>query len=883
MNHSSSSSGKHAEPSSARAELQGLLEDAMPHVQAALRRLLEIVVEGGALVTQQQLWHVQELLAGVQMCSIGRDDSLKRVHRARQVMQHIVLLGDHMVMPEIARGAVAEHLLEPAPARAALLRLLAAVVQWEPGVQLPAASCKQQQQWVDVGACRSVGEREGQGEEEAEQAQGADGRLVEEEEGLVLSDLRDGTCALVSKLLDCPRKPLVLTYDVHSALLSLEFGCSLLQTPVLRCLSRHLAAVSEGLLGQLPPEAAALCDELQQRQNQEASQTAPAQPFTGLQSAQTHHSAATTSGPGLGTAHMAQRTLSTASVLLSGLHGLLVTAADAFDWAGAAGDTGLQHSSRPLQQQPRAEDVSKTLRQLSRRYLLLLAGELRDSHVLDHWARAVLLAGLCRGAGERGGEKEGTEAVVSAAAGEGLPSEGSKLEQLPQQQQTQWPGEPKAWLHPPPAPGARHIWACLGAIGRVLEHCKAAREADSGAPLSSLPPGLDAALHQALSGPCTQHLTLALGILMLHQADGGSLYGMPLPYRTGDLAAAVGQACRRLSPFQQGAAPQEGLQVIDQDLYLSIIFMLSHPANGAPLPPPAVPPEGRLNLLLRLGQLAVRSAQAYRRQEGATGPQGVLVIGKEYTGGAAMTALWAARTLISSRCEEALAGAGGRVGTVEGPNGGLGGAAGSGAVEGAAGRGKQEGGSGWDRAGAVAEGQANAGQLGTGEAVASSVGQPARSTAAAAGAAGWAARAAVAAETRWHRLLLKTWLWVEMEEGELVVWVQHWNKFCRQQGCVPKDAGGRRSNTVDHPGTARGIAARRLYGSCQRAGHRIACRERHGACGMPCATCHVGQQQSWYSFKGLHPRKAKEAVTPILTYTAFAKTIPWDGRTKCLT
>ncbi len=185
------------------------------------------------------------------------------------------------------------------------------------------------------------------------------------------------------------------------------------------------------------------------------------------------------------------------------------------------------------------------------------------------------------------------------------------------------------------------------AIGRLLEHCKAAREADSGAPFSSLPPGLDTALRQALAGPCTQHLILTLGTLMLHEADEGSLYGMPLPYRTGALAAAVGKACRRLSSFQQGAAPQAGLQVIDQDLYLNPLILLSHPTNGAPPPLPAVPPEGRLDLLLRLGRLAVRSAQVYRGQEGRAEPQGGLVISKADTGHVAMNALSEARTLRS--------------------------------------------------------------------------------------------------------------------------------------------------------------------------------------------------------------------------------------------
>ncbi len=838
MDNSGSSSSNYGEPPSARAaadlgrapaELPELLEDAMPHVQAALRELLAIADITGGHITQQQHQRFQEL-AEVQM-SFGGDGLLNYLRNAGQILQQTVFLGDLIELPEVTRAAVAARLLRPAPARAALLKLLAAMLRWEPGAQLPAASFQhhqqqQQQPSLDVDAGCSSGEREGQGKV-AEQTQGADDvGLVEQEEGLALSDLRNDTSVLVSKLLDCARKSLGSTYDVHRALLSLEFGCSLLQTRVLQCLSRQLAAASAGLVEQLPPETAAAQQDQQQRQYEEA----PAPPFAGLQSAQIYHSAATTSGGGLHAAHMARRTLGMASVLLSGLHGLLVTAADAYHWCGAAGNTaGPQHSGRPapgpLQQQPHPEDVTKTLRQLSRRYLLLLAGGLRDSHVLDHWARAVLLAGLCREAGERGWEEEGREEeeegtgeVVSRAADEGRPSQGGEQEQQQQQQELpvtlkKLPGGQGEWrLHLPSAPHAQHVWTCLGAISRVLAHCNVAREAGSSEPLGSLPPALDTALRQALSGPCTQHLTLALGTLMLHQADGGSLYGMPLPYRTGALAAAVGKACRRLSPSQHGAAPQEGLQLIDQELYLYLSSLLSRTTSGVPQPPPAVPPEGHLDLLLRLGRLAVRSAQAHRGQEGGTGPQGGLVMNKADTGGVAMAALWVAHALLSSRGQGALAGAGGSVGTVEGPGGGLGETAGGGAVGAAAGRGESvvwaKGGRGLDRGGAAAEGQAGTGQLGTPEAVAWMLGQPGRSTESAAGAARRAARAAVAAETRWHRLLMDTGLWVEMEGEELGKWVKQWNTVCKQRGQMPKDAGGR-------SGGPRQSTLHRILYSCQ--------------------------------------------------------------------
>ncbi len=87
-----------------------------------------------------------------------------------------------------------------------------------------------------------------------------------------LNGPQHGVCRLVSQLLvhDCGLPAMVVSH-MHRLVLSLEFGCSLLQTRLLQCLSPQLAAASEGLVGQLPPEAAALPQPMPGQQQQQQS------------------------------------------------------------------------------------------------------------------------------------------------------------------------------------------------------------------------------------------------------------------------------------------------------------------------------------------------------------------------------------------------------------------------------------------------------------------------------------------------------------------------------------------------------------------------------------------------------------------------------------
>ncbi len=110
------------------------------------------------------------------------------------------------------------------------------------------------------GGSAAAAEDDDEGEEERRQRQEAAGyeaRLAQE-----LHGLQHGVSWLVAQLLlfDCGLPELV------RLLLCLDFGCSLLQARLLQCLSRQLAAVSKGLVGQLPPEVAALSEPMRGQQ-----------------------------------------------------------------------------------------------------------------------------------------------------------------------------------------------------------------------------------------------------------------------------------------------------------------------------------------------------------------------------------------------------------------------------------------------------------------------------------------------------------------------------------------------------------------------------------------------------------------------------------------
>ncbi len=825
-------------------DLQELLGNAIPPVQAALRALLDLDAAKEFLSSEEgDFAAVQELAAAKtsNMWRLGRDELSDLVCNAATILQiAAVLICSEQTPDGNARTVASVALLQPAPARAALLRLLAAVVRWEPGAQLPPASGKEHQQEEQPGtlhnaaAPSSGGEQDQPGdatgaapaaaavaaeapeEEEEEQRQrpeaaGHGARLAQD----WMQYLCDGVCQLVSQLLisDCSLPELVGS-NMPKLLRSLDFGCSLLQTHLLQCLSRQLAGASEGLVGLLPPPPAKCTDsegqqaqeqqqgegqlEQQQQQQQEegrqgstTSQPPPslsrgAQPATG----QLASEAASVSTSGL--LHAVRRAVKTTNTLMPCLHGLMTFAADlccsaspAAAATGSGSGLGPSHGSQPL---PDAA-AHKQLRQLSRRFLLLMACGLRDSHLYDHWARALLLSALCRA--ELG--KEWVQGLGEESAGLAA-GVGGRSQQQGYQTQRGKDFYPDEQIH----------WGCLHMTDGKLQELTSARISGSDSSLCSLPPALDSALEQALSGPCTQHLTLALGVLMLHEADGASLYGTPLPYRTGALAEALAVAGRRPATGNDSASPRTDLQPLDRALYCNLArLLLGRVITDVVQPLPTVPPEGRLDLLLRLGSFAVRSAQAYRGQGGSAGPR-VEVMEQGDIGVILLPVLRFARVLLSARGGKLPEDVRNAAGPAAGAGAGAGAAAAAGAAAGAmagggpgAGAGSKAGtgaGAG-PEAGSEAGAGAGAGAGGSfGDAAAdgehSASAPPFRQAGPATGdippiagptgrrraaAARRAARAAVAAETRWHRLLLDTGLWVEMDDDDLAVWAEAWN------------------------------------------------------------------------------------------------------------
>ncbi len=343
--------------------------------------------------------------------------------------------------------------------------------------------------------------------------------------------------------------------------------------------------------------------------------------------------------------------------------------------------------------------------------------------------------------------------------------EKQQQEQQQQQQQQQQQGLSSTYNEA--------YWSATFVTGNVLHRLREDQRPGSSSSdaVGSPPPGLCTALQQALSGPCTQHLTLALGTLMLHEADGGSLYGMPLPYRTGHVADALARLSQ--DGVLSGGSAQP-LRLLGRSVYGNLFRLLTSSGHGPPPTLPAVPPEGHVDLLLRLGRLAVRSAQVYLGQACSMGPR-VAVIKPEDLPSMALFSLLTARQILSSRVGKPPAAAMGSppaaVGAASGVGAGEGGgpaASGSGAAGGAVG------------AAGGGEGMGGAGTEGTGtdtNAAALSGRPEGRRDAVEATARRRAARAAVAAETRWHRLLLDTGLWVAMEAQEVAVWVEAWSHF----------------------------------------------------------------------------------------------------------
>ncbi len=387
--------------------LQELLRDAIPPVKAVLRTFLDLKFLDKPVYSDLGIALVRAFAAPrtSDLRRLGRDELPDLVYESTKVLELTATVICNCLIRDDARIVASTALLQPAPARAALLRLLAAMMRWEPGVQLPATSGGNPRDSDVPGSVAEEWGRPGDaagaagaaGQTQRPEAAGCDERLA-----LRLCELQHGVCWLVSEL--CAHKGSRLaemgSSDVRRLLLSLGFGCSLLQTHVLQCLSRHLDAASRelrvllspshgshppshgsqpttaagdtGPLVQLPPAAAAASEPMsgfqrQQQQEEEEEEKEgreqhgkedalrpPAGLLPAAQGGTPGRAAAASSGGATRLLLAARPALSNATVLMPCLYSLTSLATDAYCSAspaaagsGSSSGPGPSHGSQP--------------------------------------------------------------------------------------------------------------------------------------------------------------------------------------------------------------------------------------------------------------------------------------------------------------------------------------------------------------------------------------------------------------------------------------------------------------------------------------------------------------------------------------------------------
>ncbi len=144
------------------------------------------------------------------------------------------------------------------------------------------------------------------------------------------------------------------------------------------------------------------------------------------------------------------------------------------------------------------------VRRMSRRFALLLASHLRDSHLLEHCARAALMAAV-------GGRVWGA-AGGSSARGEVAEGRGQASQRRPSDADSDM-------LHV-------LLRDSMWSVSEARDLVKLCMQAP--APASTV---IGPAVLQAVTGPAVAHLDLVLGLHALCTADGGPAYGMPVSHR----------------------------------------------------------------------------------------------------------------------------------------------------------------------------------------------------------------------------------------------------------------------------------------------------------------------------------------------------------------
>ncbi len=379
----------------------------------------------------------------------------------------------------------------------------------------------------------------------------------------------------------------------HQLVLGLELGCALLRMHTLQCCGRQVAAVC-AWMGADGEEQEGKPEHEQQQVQQQQQQQAPGeqQSCTGpREQPRKQHSEV-------------DKTLDTVSAVVDLIFGLMSLARAALTVLQGDGPPSASLAAEAAA----AAAQHAGCRRLSRRFLLLLASNLRDSHLLEHCARAAVVATVwqqrcrpgssssssaCREAADEQGQGQGQgQGYGKRAAGQEAGGRGS---------------------HPQGLLGLlKHLVLATGKVEHLLPSCERAP-----APASTV---VGPAVRQALTGPGVVHLASILGLRALCTADGGPEYGMPVPYR------ALPAEYERW---------QGGCQVpySREQHVLLMTGVLGNTPPPADLAQARGDVRGRLVLLLRACDVAVASAVGHGGGRG--GQEGEQRVGGGVSGGRA--------------------------------------------------------------------------------------------------------------------------------------------------------------------------------------------------------------------------------------------------------
>lgn len=225
--------------------------------------------------------------------------------------------------------------------------------------------------------------------------------------------------------------------------------------------------------------------------------------------------------------------------------------------------------------------------ELARAFMRSLAQQLVDTCIMEHLAKGLILLAACLDA------QGGAEIQEQQQQQHGREGAGARPGTSSQQRALPWYVAKESW--PPQhrlaqlALDMSDIWHTLSVL--YSEHSDSKYHARQ---------DVRSALSRALSGTCAQHLALSLGVMGLRAVDGGPVYGLPVSYNM----LRPEPLWRVVKKVEPGV-----LLTVDGQLVLSLLDIVQ--ADGRVKLLPVLGEAERLELLLRIGRAAVRSAAAH--------------------------------------------------------------------------------------------------------------------------------------------------------------------------------------------------------------------------------------------------------------------------------